>query len=64
LGTVRWYDIGDKHTAAVGRKKRRARHVPAHLPGRAHRLADMRERRSLTQRELRSQINGCELPRR
>ncbi len=52
MSTVRWSDIRDKHGEAIGRDDvgRNASRLISQV--RAHRLADMRKRRGLTQREV------------
>jgi DNA-directed RNA polymerase specialized sigma24 family protein len=52
MSTVRWSDIRDQHIEAVGREdvERGASRLISQV--RAHRLADMRRWRGLTQREV------------
>ena len=52
MGTVRWSAIRDKHVEAIGREdvERGTSRLISQV--RAHRLADMRKRRGLTQREV------------
>jgi hypothetical protein len=57
MGTVRWSDIRDEHTEAVGHEdvERCTSRLTSQV--RAH-GSDMRERRSLSQCKPRSQLNG------
>jgi DNA-binding XRE family transcriptional regulator len=52
MSTVRWSDIRDKHVEAIGREdvERGTSRLLSQV--RARRLADMRKRRGLTQREV------------
>src|SRR5918998_6732676 len=52
MSTVRWSDIRDKHVEAIGREdvERGTSRLTSQV--RVHRLADMRKRRGLTQREV------------
>jgi DNA-binding XRE family transcriptional regulator len=52
MSTVRWSDIRDKHIEAIGREdiERGTSRLISQV--RAYRLADMRKRRGLTQREV------------
>ncbi len=52
MSTVRWSDLRDKHIEAIGREdvERGTSRLISQV--RAHRLADMRKRRGLTQREV------------
>lgn len=52
MSTVRWSDIRGKHVEGIGRDdvERNASRLSSQV--RAHRLADMRKRRGLTQREV------------
>jgi hypothetical protein len=52
MSTVRWSDIRDKHVEAIGREdvERGTSRLISQV--RAHRLADMRKRRGVTQREV------------
>ena len=52
MSTVRWSDIRDKHVEVIGREdvERGTSRLIAQV--RAHRLADMRKRRGLTQPEV------------
>ena len=57
MSTARWSDIRDKHIEAIGRDDvaRGSSRLISQVG--AHRLADMRKRRGLTQREV-AQIMG------
>jgi hypothetical protein len=52
MSTAHWSDIRDKHIEAIGREvvARGSSRLISQV--RAHRLADMRKRRGLTQREV------------
>jgi DNA-binding XRE family transcriptional regulator len=52
MSTVRWSDIRDKHVEAIGREDVERGTSRFISQVRAHRLADMRKRRGLTQREV------------
>jgi hypothetical protein len=52
MSTVRWSDIRDKHIESIGREDVERGTSRLIFQVRAHRLADMRKRRGLTQREV------------
>jgi DNA-binding XRE family transcriptional regulator len=52
MSTVRWSDIRDKHIEVIGREDVERGTSRLIFQVRAHRLADMRKRRGLTQREV------------
>ena len=52
MSTVRWSDIRDKHIEVIGREDVERGTARLISQVRAHRLADMRKRRGLTQREV------------
>jgi DNA-binding XRE family transcriptional regulator len=52
MSTVRWSDVRDKHVAAAGVENVEAGKERLLAQVRAHRLADMRKRRGLTQRQV------------
>ena len=62
MSTVRWSDIRDKHLEAIGRQdvERGTSRLLSQI--RAHRLADMRKQRGLTQRDI-AQTMGVTLGR-
>lgn len=49
---MRWSDVRDKHIAAIGADKVEEGKARLLARMRAHRLAEMRKRRGLTQREV------------
>ena len=52
MSTVRWSDVRDKHVGAAGVEDVEAGKERLLAQVRAHRLADMRKRRGLTQRQV------------
>jgi DNA-binding XRE family transcriptional regulator len=52
MSTVRWSDIHDKHIEAIGHEEVARGSSRLISQVRAHRLADLRKRRGLTQREV------------
>ncbi len=52
MNTVRWSDIRDKHVNALGAEAVELGKARVLSQVRAHRLADMRKRRGLTQRQV------------
>lgn len=52
MSTVRWSDICDKHVERIGHENVERGTSRLISQVRAHRLADMRKRRGLTQREV------------
>lgn len=52
MSHVRWSDVRDKHIAAIGSDKVEEGKARLLARVRAHRLAEMRKRRGLTQREV------------
>lgn len=62
MSTVRWSDIRDKHVEAVGREAVERGTSRLMFQVRAHRLADRRKRRGLTQRDV-AQVMGVPVGR-
>jgi DNA-binding XRE family transcriptional regulator len=52
MSTVRWSEVRDKHVAAVGAEDVELGKARLLTQVRAHRLAEMRKRRGLTQRHV------------